>query len=117
MKVGVRFHKQASCRVVVATGLPQDMHEGTREVVNLMSDNPRKGHATFLMHQVCAEADVDGIVLILMPKPFGDGMTEEQLEKFYQKFGFTTIQPEPKLMARQPRLVRAPRLVHSTAIQ
>lgn len=117
MNVGARFHKQASCRIAIAEGLPVDMQEGTREVVSLMSDNPRKGHATFLMHQVCAEADVDGIVLILMPQPFGDGMTEAQLEKFYEKFGFATIQPAPKLMARQPKLVRAPRLVHSRAMQ
>lgn len=117
MKVGTRCHKQASCRIAIATALPEDMHEGTREVVSLASDNPRKGHATFLMHQVCAEADVDGIVLILMPKPFGEGMTEEQLVKFYERFGFALIQPEPKLMARQPRLVRAPKLIHSRALQ
>lgn len=114
MKLGRRFHKQASLRIAIAEALPEDMHAGTREVVSLESDNPRKGHATALLHQVCAEADIDGIVLLLMPKPFGDGMTEEQLEKWYGRFGFTTVQTVPaKLMARQPHVVRAPRLVYA----
>jgi hypothetical protein len=111
---GERFYKTASCRIAIALGLPEEMHEGTREVVGISSDNPRKGHATALMHQVCAEADVDGIVLILMPKPFGNGMTSEQLEKWYGRLGFVTVQELPeKLMVRQPRIDRAPRLVHS----
>lgn len=118
MKIGARFHKQASCRIAISTALPEDMRDGTRELVSLESDNPRKGHATALMHQVCAEADVGGIVLLLQPKPFGEGMNEEQLGKFYERFGFVTVQEVPaKLMARQPRLVRAPRLVHSRAMQ
>jgi hypothetical protein len=111
MKIGHRGFKGASCRVVVAEGLPEDMRSGTREIVSVTSSNPRKGHANGLMWQVCVEADVDGIVLILMPKPFGDStMTAEQLEKWYGRFGFVTIQTEPeKLMARQPS-VRAARL-------
>lgn len=116
MKIGSRLHKQASCRIAISEALPEDMQAGTREVVSLASDNPRKGHATALMHQVCAEADVDRIVLILMPKPFGDGMTEEQLEKWYGRFGFEMVQTVPaKLMARQPQLFRSPRLVLARA--
>lgn len=112
MILGARSFKQASCRVAIADGLPEEMREGTREIVAVASENPRKGHATALMYSVCAEADVSGIVLILMPRPFGDGeMSAGQLEKWYGRFGFVTVQTDPAvLMARQPVIHARPRL-------
>lgn len=110
MTPGPRSHKQASCRVVVAAGLPAEMQDQTREIVEVMSANPRKGHASALMHQVCGEADRDWMTLILTVRPFDDGMNREQLERFYLRFGFVRIQDEPLLMARspeKPRIVRA----------
>lgn len=112
MTPGARAFKQASCRIVIAEGLPEDMRAGTREVVAVASEDQRKGHGSALMYQICAEADVDGIVLVLMPKPEGPGMTEDALEAWYQRFGFVTVQTEPvRLMARQP-VIRAVRIVH-----
>lgn len=110
MNTGRRQYKQAACRLAEPAWLPDDMRSGCLELVDLSSDNPRKGHATALMHHICLEADASGKVLILSPKPFADGLTQEQLEKWYGRFGFLMIQTEPaKIMARQPQ-VRAARL-------
>jgi hypothetical protein len=103
MTPGLREYKQATLRVAVPLGVPEHMRHGMRELVSIRTKNPRKGHATHLMHDVCAEADRLGFVLLLQVKPFDEGMTEEQLEKWYERFGFLEIQQEPVLMARQPR--------------
>lgn len=102
MNEGLREHKSASLRVAVPEALPEHMRPHMRELVGVSSGNPRKGHATALMYQVCQEAD-DGLkTLILTVAPFGEGMTEEQLTKWYERFGFQIIQTEPALMmARQ----------------
>lgn len=102
MNPGLRDYKTATLRIAIAEGLPVEMWEPTREIVALHSTNPRKGHATLLMHSVCAEADKEGILLILQPQKFDDGMPDEKLEKWYEKFSFAVIQREPVvLMARQ----------------
>ncbi|MFA7279597.1 MAG: GNAT family N-acetyltransferase [Sterolibacterium sp.] len=102
MTPGLREHKQASLRLAVPTGLPEDMRSGIREVLDVASTNPRKGHATALMHEVCAEADKHGCVLLLTPRAFSEGMSTEQLSKWYARFGFEVVQTEPEtLMARQ----------------
>lgn len=103
MTPGRRTHKAASCRVAVAMGLPEDMREQTREIVGVQSTNPRKGHATALMHTVCAEADREWMTLLIHVEPFSDGMTEEQLLRWYGRFGFVKIQDDPILMARSPQ--------------
>ena len=103
MNTGPRYHKQASLRLTIAEALPNHMHEGTREIINLRCSNPRKGYATALMHEVCAEADQTGIVLIVQPGQFDEGMTTEQLEKWYAKFGFVALPKDegnPTVMAR-----------------
>lgn len=104
MSPGLREHKSSSLRVCIAEGLPYDMQPMTREIVALSSGNPKKGHATTLMWAVCHEADVAWITLILQPKPFGeDGMDDDKLMRFYEKFGFVTFQTLPVvLMARSP---------------
>lgn len=106
MNIGPRYHKQASLRLAIAEGLPEHMHEGTREIINLRCTNPKKGYATALMHEVCLEADKAGIVLIVQPGQFDDGMTTEQLERWYAKFGFIPLPKDegnPTVMARQIR--------------
>lgn len=103
MEPGLRTHKQASLRVAIAQSLPVEMWETTREIIGVQSDAPRKGYATALLHQVCAEADRARIVLFLQVRPFAEGMSEEQLTKFYARFGFTVIQAEPCLMSRVPQ--------------
>lgn len=98
MTPGPRIHKQASLRVAIATGLPEDMRSGIREIVDLASKNQGKGHATALMHRVCKEADKTGHILLLTPKSFADGMTTEQLRDWYGRFGFVELQKEPELL-------------------
>lgn len=110
MTPGTRTHRQASLRVVPADGLPEDMRADVREIVDVQSGSPREGHATALMHQVCSEADFAWVTLLIMVKPFAEGMNCEQLKKWYGKFGFVEIQAEPCLMARspvKPQIVRA----------
>jgi hypothetical protein len=118
MNIGQRQYKQASCRIEIPECVPEDMRQGMREVVSVASENGRNGEATALMFGVCAEADVDGVVLILMPQPFSHSLTPEpamsaeQLEKFYSKFGFVVVQQEPAvLMARQP-VIRSVQVAH-----
>lgn len=105
MKPGLRQHKSAECRISIAYGLPDEMQDQTREILAVKAGNPRKGHATALLHTLCVEADRDWITLIIQVKPFGDGMDEEQLRKFYSKFGFVVFQDFPLavLMARSPQ--------------
>jgi len=110
MEPGLRTYKQASLRVAVASGLPIDMHELTREILSVKSDAPREGHATALLYQTCAEADKWWMTLVIQVRPFDDGMTMEQLQKFYTRFGFLKIQDEPVLMARSPQLPNNPRM-------
>lgn len=107
MTPGLRTHRSASLRVAIAEGLPEDMREETRELLSVCSTNPRKGHATALMHEVCTEADLSGISLLAAVRPFDDGaMTGEQLEKWYRRFDFELIQDEPPLMLRSPQRPR-----------
>jgi len=102
MTPGLRNHKEASLRVAIPDGVPEELREGIREIVALQSESQGKGHATKLMHEVCTEADVYGKVLFLQPQPFDDGMDADKLEQFYKKFGFEKIQDEPVvLMARK----------------
>lgn len=111
MNPGPRKHKGASLRVAIAQGLPVEMWEKTREIIDVRSTNQRKGHATSLMWQICYEADKAGLVLIVQPRVFDDGMTQEQLEKWYGKFGFSPIQQEPVvLMSRVPQALTVARM-------
>ena len=103
MTPGLREYKAATLRVAVPDGLPPEMHEHCREIVSLRSTKPRSGFATLLMWQTVAEADRDGVVLLLRPLPFDDGMPEDKLIAFYERFGFVLLPQELPLMARAPR--------------
>lgn len=103
MTPGPRNYKQASLRVAIPEGLPDEYHDGIRELVSVLSEQRGNGDATALMHSVCAEADMARKVLLLLVRPFADGMDEERLCKFYEKHGFQVVQEEPCLMARQPQ--------------
>lgn len=102
MPPGPRAHRQASLRVAITEGVPSEMQAHIRELVSLKSGNPRKGDATGLMWAVCAEADLARMMLLLRAEPFSGDITQAQLEKFYQRFGFVKIQATPVLMARSP---------------
>lgn len=101
--LGPRHHKSAHCRLIAADSGDPEVDARTRRINDLCSTNPRKGHATALMCDVCGEADAANFMLILEARPFGNGMSQEQLEKWYQGFGFWVIEQEgPRLMARMP---------------
>lgn len=110
MDAGLRQHKSASLRIAIAEGLPESMRPLTREVVDVRSENPNKGHARALLHEVCTEADNYWVTLLVQVHAFDDGMSDEQLVKFYSRFGFEQIQVEPILMARSPQLPKIARI-------
>lgn len=110
MTPGMRYHKQASLRVVVATGLPDEMRDDVREIASVTSTARGRGEATALMHTVCAEADRDWKTLMIKVEPFDDGaLDESKLRKWYSQFGFRVIQESPCLMARSPERPRIAR--------
>jgi GNAT superfamily N-acetyltransferase len=96
-------NEHASCRVVQNPELPPEM-DRVREVVRVWTDEDhrRQGYGTELMQAVCDEADVLGVVLMLQPLPFGEGVTKEKLMAWYSRFGFVKTQSKPVLMARAP---------------
>lgn len=103
MQPGPRHYRSAMCRIALCEALPEDMRDGTREILALQSSNPRKGYGRRLMVEVCREADEAGIVLIVQPGQFADGMTTEQLAKWYEGFGFMALPKDgdaPTVMAR-----------------
>ena len=110
MNIGLREHKSASLRVAVPEALPEEMREHVREIVGVKSEERQQGHARALMYEVCTEADGYWITLFLHAKPFADGMTQEQIERWYAKHGFVKIQDHTDdgahavLMARSPKL-------------
>lgn len=105
MTPGPRHHKQASLRIAVCEALPAHMQPRTREIVSLRCTNPRKGYATALMLSVCREADRAGMVLLVQPGAFDEGMTTEQLARWYGRLGFQELpkdEGQPTMMARPP---------------
>ena len=54
-----------------------------------------KGEGTALLKEVCDQADIDKLLLIII----ADNI---RLATFYAKFGFKAIQENPILMARNP---------------
>jgi hypothetical protein len=105
MLPGLREHKQSSLRIAIPD-LPPEYLDGVREIVSLESRNPGKGYATVLMWDVCHEADKARMVLILKPMAFANGLDDENLLKFYAKFGFIKTQDDPVIMARAPDMKR-----------
>lgn len=103
MNTGLRKHKSATLRVAVPEALPQHMQEGVREILSVQCSNPKKGHATRLLREVCAEADRSGTVLMLEARAFDDGMDDAQLKAWYMRSGFVQTQESPIIMARRPR--------------
>jgi hypothetical protein len=100
MNPGLRVHGGASVRVAIAQGLPVQMWEQTRELIDLQSANRRRGEASALLHTVCAEADRAWLTLLIMPQ---EGDDVDKLRRFYTRFGFVEIQSDPCLMARDPQ--------------
>lgn len=118
MKLGPRTFCSASLQVRECEALPAHMRDSTREVVALEvpEADRRRGYARELMERTVAEADAAGLLLIIVPAPYGDAeaMSREQLAQWYcRRFGFRAIQHEPLILARQPlppaRMLGAPK--------
>lgn len=98
-------HESASVKVSVSRALPVHMREVTREVHGMYvpPEDRRKGYAAALMQEVCRQADLVSLTLMLFVEPYLDfDMSKSQLEAWYARFGFITIQEQPCLMARMP---------------
>lgn len=108
MKTGVRHFENASCKVLYCAAIPNQLRSKTREVVSVdVPENLRRqGMATRMLQNVCDEADAHNIILLIFPKPFGEGekMDASQLADWYaERFGFQVIQVQPTIMmARMP---------------
>lgn len=100
-------HSRLTIKVVEGQGFTEDEAQRVRMIVGLHTDKGyrRKGDATRLMKQVCGEADEDGTLLLLEPKPDDEAELDEFiLQNFYRRFGFTRVQKQPiVLMARKGR--------------
>lgn len=90
-------NEHASCDILTTEVLPA----GVLELSALLTDpaHRREGYATELLNEVCNDADIEGAVLVLSP-------VDEQVHKFYERFGFKVIQPRPVLMARAPQIFK-----------
>lgn len=73
---------------------------------SLKALEPRQGHGTELMKQVCAAADFHGDQILLHVGRYGrrKQMTNSELIIFYQKHGFTILEDGklPLMMGRMP---------------
>jgi predicted GNAT family acetyltransferase len=105
MKPGTRTHGPASLRLSYSMHAPANERGNLLEVTHVETAPAERGHgaASLLLQKVCAEADAARKVLMLFPKPYGDGapLDQEQLIDWYSGFGFELIQTRPApLMAR-----------------
>lgn len=109
--IGIRTHEGASVELVKPMSLPAHMRGRVREVFDLKSEEQRKGHASALMRKVCAEADSESRVLMLMVNK-DDG--NEALVKFYQRFGFRPTKDgyEPPIVMLRPPEKRLIEVAH-----
>jgi len=82
--------------------------EGVLEVVRVFTDPEarQQGFATELMKDICNDADIEGQVLLLNPRPFGRVAGLADLAPWYARFGFAVIQKSPVLMARMPQIYK-----------
>lgn len=63
-----------------------------------------RGAASRLLKQVCADADREGVTLLLSIQPDGTGLGYEELRAFYARNGFAMFGSEEDAMIREPRL-------------
>jgi GNAT superfamily N-acetyltransferase len=109
--LGEHIHGSSSLRVVRSTALPEAMRARVFEIVAMYTrpEGRRQGSASALLRKVCDQADFEGAVLLLAPRPFGHkAMTQQQLADWYMSFEFVPIQSAPLLLARKPGAAPSP---------
>lgn len=104
MRLGKRIFGAASCRLGRTSHLPAHLRDDVVELSALFCapEQRRQGFARALVHQLCAEADEVGTLLLIHVQSYDEGgMDADQLALWYHvQFGFSAIQAEPLLMAR-----------------
>ena len=111
MEIGERKEQGASLRLEgYWHQLMGDDSEKVRVIRSLRTDpeRRRKGDATFLMAQVCVEADNAGKILLLDAIPYEENapLDEDGLMLFYSRFGFRRISADAPTMVREPRNIK-----------
>lgn len=121
MRPGRRELNEASVEIANTVAVPAAMRPGIREVKSLWvpKEQRKKRLATMLMNLICQEADANGITLILTAREYDDdSLTEEQLVKWYERFGFQVLQLDVTgtVMARKVHVPEKPNIVLPAAI-
>jgi 3,4-dihydroxy-2-butanone 4-phosphate synthase len=84
-----------------------DWEDGHVTISDIFATDKRKGHATGLLSRVVKRADDRMLTLLLeVVSDEVNSMSNDQLERFYEKFGFVTLNvPQlPVLMERKPKI-------------
>ena len=106
MKPGTITNGPASLDLNYSSIVPFGQRGQVLEITNLLTLSTERGqnHATSLMQEVCLQADLHNMFLLLMPQAFGaDGLTSEQLVDWYTaKFSFVHLQQSPVILIRLP---------------
>lgn len=108
MNTGERTHLGASLLISEWHPAGLGKHDAERlRMISKLRTSPRtrrQGHATWLLAEVCAEADLAGVVLVLEPIPDADSpLGVVQLCDWYAQYGFAKANEAPLLMARWVR--------------
>lgn len=92
-------------KVESASALLINNDDGSALLLNVHSDERGQGHATALMNDICTFADEKSVILILSVLRFGDphdGLDNNQLRAFYEKFGFVVTSTKPPVQMERP---------------
>ena len=103
MKLGARKLGYATCKLSQSSALPKHLMGTIVELTSLHvpAESRREGYATELLRTICDEADEAKKLLMVIVRPFSDGvMSQSQLTRMYERFGFVEIQAKPCIMAR-----------------
>ena len=105
--LNVREVRSGSASAIVAESLamPPRIRSKVLEVrsVYVPENNRKAGLGNALLRKLCADADIAGNALFLMPDGSDDAETA-RLERWYATHGFERIQDEPAvIMFRKPQ--------------
>lgn len=93
MKEGFRSYRTAACNLR-KSALFEKPPANLLELTSLNASNPGEGHGTHLMKQLCTEADMSGMNLMLLAQ------TPKLRDWYSSRFGFSVLQEEPIIMIR-----------------
>jgi hypothetical protein len=95
---------EASCNLIQFTekGFKQAYKIKWITDLHVPIESRKQGLAKALMQQLGKEADGAQISLLAEVRPYEDNITQDQLESFYKRNGFVSVQDDPKLMLRIP---------------